>query len=126
VAPSKNYFALMDQLLSDPELSNIYVDISWDQAAKYLVASPEATKQTAELMRRHSDRFLFGTDASAPSNQAAYLKTYGVYEPLWNILDIGTSRKVRLTNFERIFDDSRRKVRTWASLHLTASARAAR
>src|SRR5215475_1902524 len=94
VAPTKNYFALMDQMLSDPELSNVYVDISWDQAAKYLVASPEATRQTAELMHRHPDRFLFGTDSAAALNQVAYLKTYGAYEPLWRILDRETSRKV--------------------------------
>jgi len=124
VAPSKNYFALMDQMLGDPEIPNVYVDISWDQAAKYLVGSVEATRQTAVLMRRHPDRFLFGTDAAAAPNQAAYLKTYGVYEPLWNILDRGTSRKVRLENFERIFDNSRRKVRAWESLHLNDSARA--
>jgi len=125
VAPTKNYFTLMDQLLSDPELPNLYVDISWDQAAKYLVASPEATKQTAELMRRHSDRFLFGTDAPAPPDQTVYLKTYRAYEPLWNVLDSDTSRKVRLTNFERIFDNARRKVRTWESKHLNDGARAA-
>ena len=118
VAPTRNYFALMDQMLSDPELPNVHVDISWDQAAKYLVGSQEATRQTAELMRRHADRFLFGTDAAAAPNQASYLKTYGVYEPLWNILDPETSRKVRLGNFERIFDDSRRKVRAWETAHL--------
>jgi predicted TIM-barrel fold metal-dependent hydrolase len=125
VAPTENYFALMDQMLSDPELSNVYVDISWDQAAKYLVASPEATRQTARLLRRHSDHFLFGTDAAAAPNQAAYLKTYGVYGPLWNTLDRETSRKVRLENFERIFDNSRQKVRTWESLHINDGARAA-
>jgi len=117
VAPSKNYFALMDQMLSDPELPNVHVDISWDQAAKYLVSSEEATRQTAELMRRHADRFLFGTDAAAAPNQSAYLETYGVYRPLWNTLDRETSRKVRLGNFERIFDNSRSKVRAWETAH---------
>jgi hypothetical protein len=126
VAPSRNYFALMDQMLSDPELSNVYVDISWDQAAKYLVASPEATRQTAELMQNHADRFLFGTDAAAAPTRAAYLKTYQAYDPLWNILDRETSRKVRLANFERIFDNSRSKVRAWESVHLGESARASR
>ena len=124
VAPTKNYFALTDQMLSDPDLSNVYVDISWDQAAKYLVASPEATRQTAELMRRHPDRFLFGTDAAAAPDRVSYLKTYGAYEPLWNILDRETSRKVRLTNFERIFDNARSKVRTWENEHLNDRARA--
>jgi hypothetical protein len=37
--------------------------------------------RTAELLRRHPDRFLFGTDAPAPPDQAVYLKTYRAYEP---------------------------------------------
>ena len=113
VAPTKNYFALMDQLLSDPELSNIYVDISWDQAAKYLVASPEATKQTAELMRRHSDRFLFGTDEVAPKDQKSYLKVYDMYAPLFAKLTPEASEKLRKGNYERLFDAARAKVRAW-------------
>jgi len=122
VAPSKNYFALIDEILSDPELPNIYVDISWDEAAKYLVANAEATGRTAELMRRHSDRFLFGTDAAAPPNHLAYLKTYTAYEPLWKVLDPETCRKVRSSNFARIFDEARSKVRTWESVHINESA----
>ena len=123
VAPPKNYFALVDEMLRDPELRNVYVDISWDETAKYMVANADATMRTAELLRRHSDRFLFGTDAPAPPDQAVYLKTYRAYEPLWNVLDSETSRKVRLSNFERIFDQARSKVRHWESVHSTDSAR---
>lgn len=125
VVPPKNYFALVDEMLRDPDFRNVYLDISWDEAAKYLVAGPESTRHTAELLRRHSDRFLFGTDAPAPPDQTVYLKTYRAYEPLWNVLDSETSRKVRLTNFERIFDQARSKVRRWESAHSTDSARAA-
>ena len=89
------------------------------------MATPEAARGTAELIEHHRDRFLFGTDAAAPTNQAAYLKTYRAYQPLWNFLDGETSRKLRLGNFERIFDQARGKVRTWESEHLTDSARAA-
>jgi hypothetical protein len=89
-----------------------------------LVASAEATRQTAELIGHHADRFLFGTDASAAPTREVYLKTYLAYDPLWNILDRETSRKVRLANFARIFDNSRRKVRAWESVHLDDSARA--
>jgi hypothetical protein len=123
VAPPKNYFALVDEMLSDPELRNVYVDISWDEAAKYMVANADATMHTAELLRRHPDRCLFGTDAPAPPDQAVYLKTYRAYEPLWNVLDSETSRKVRLSNFERIFDKARSKVRDWESAHSNDSVR---
>ena len=122
VAPPKNYFALVDEMLGDPEFSNVYVDISWDEAAKYMVANADTTMRTAELLRRHPDRFLFGTDAPAPPDQAVYLKTYRAYEPLWKVLDRETSRKLRLSNFERIFDQARSKVRRWESVHSTDSA----
>jgi hypothetical protein len=92
-------------------------DISWDEVAKYIVISPEATQGMAALMQRYPDRFLFGSDAAAPANETQYLKVFTQYEPLWKALDAETSRKVRLGNYERIFDDARRKVRRWESAH---------
>jgi predicted TIM-barrel fold metal-dependent hydrolase len=117
VAPPKDYFVRIDEMLRDPELGNVYIDISWDEAAKYLVASPEAVRATAQLIEQHPDRFLFGSDSSAPSDQLKYLKVFRQYGPLWKTLDEDTSRKVRLANYERIFDSARSKVRHWESAH---------
>jgi hypothetical protein len=64
-------------------------------------------------MKRYPNRFLFGTDELAPADQSKYLKVFGQYEPLWRLLDPETSRKVRMGNYERIFDEGRRKVRNW-------------
>jgi len=125
VGPSKNYFTLIEEILSDPELPNLYVDISWDETAKYLVANADVTSRTAELISRHRDRFLFGTDAAAPPDQPTYLKTYRAYQPLWNILDGETCRKVRSSNFARIFDQARSKVRAWENAHVDDSRLAA-
>jgi hypothetical protein len=86
------------------------------------VASPEATKATADLMQCYPDRFLFGTDAAAPTDQSKYMKVFYQYEPLWKLLDPETSRKVRLRNYERIFDQARRKVRNWESAHVPAAS----
>jgi hypothetical protein len=118
VRPSKNHSAYMEEILRDPGFRNVYFDISWDEVAKYIVASPEATKTTADLMQRYPDRFLFGTDSPAPRDQSTYLKVFSMYQPLWNSLDAETSPKVRLRNYERIFDEARRKVRSWESAHL--------
>jgi hypothetical protein len=104
--------------LRDPDFSHVYVDVSWDEVAKYFVTSPEATKGLADLMQRYPDRFLFGSDSSAPSDRSKYLKVFNQYEPLWKSLDAETSRKVRLQNYERIFDEARRKVRSWESAHV--------
>jgi predicted TIM-barrel fold metal-dependent hydrolase len=115
VAPSKAHAAHIAEILRDPDFRHVYFDISWDEVAKYIVASPEAIKTTADLMRRYPDRFLFGSDGAAPTDQSKYLKVFDQYEPLWKSLDAETSRKVRLRNYQRIFDEARRKVRSWES-----------
>lgn len=121
VSPSRNHLALVEAILRDPDFHHVYVDIAWDEVAKYIVANPEATQQWAGLMQLYPDRFLFGTDSAAPADQSKYLKVFNQYEPLWKALDAETSRKVRLRNYERIFDEARRKVRSWESAHVAGA-----
>jgi hypothetical protein len=118
VPPTKNHAAHIEEILRDPNFRRVYFDISWGEVAKYIVASPAATKTMADLMQRYPDRFLFGTDSAAPSDQSQYMKVFYQYGPLWKVLDADTSRKVRLQNYERIFDEARRRVRSWESAHV--------
>jgi hypothetical protein len=101
-------------------MHNVYFDISWDEVAKYIVASPESVRVAADLINRYPERFLFGTDEVAPPNQEKYLRVYDLYEPLWRSLSPEASRKVRKDNYERLFDDARRKVRAWEKAHIAA------
>jgi predicted TIM-barrel fold metal-dependent hydrolase len=118
VRPIKNHAANLAKILADPLCSRVYFDISWDEVAKYIVATPESSRIMADLINRYPDRFLFGTDEVAPADQATYTRVYSRYEPLWRLLDPETSRKVRLTNYERIFDQARRNVRSWEAQHV--------
>jgi hypothetical protein len=118
VRPIKNHAANLAKILADPQVSHVYFDISWDEVAKYIVATPESTRIAADLFTRYPDRFLFGTDEVAPADPSAYTKVYAQYAPLWKLLDPETSRKIRLTNYERIFDQARRNVRAWEAQHL--------
>ena len=70
-------------------------------------------QEAAELINRYPDRFIFGTDEVAPSTQEAYLKVYRQYAPLFAQLTPEASAKVRKGNYERLFNDARRKVRAW-------------
>jgi hypothetical protein len=117
VRPVRAQGALIEQLLKDPAFSHIYYDISWNEVAKYAVATPESTKAVADIMKRYPDRFLFGTDEVAPPDQATYLRVYNQYEPLWKSLDPRTSELVRKGNYERLFDAARVKVRAWERAH---------
>jgi Amidohydrolase len=118
IRPVKSQAAIVEDIIKDPGLSHVYFDISWDEVAKYVVATPESTKNAAEMINRYPDRFLFGTDEVAPPNQEKYLKVYNQYEPLWKLLNPEASEKVRKGNYERIFDEGRRKVRDWEKAHL--------
>ncbi len=113
VRPVKDQIALVERALSNPELSHLYIDISWDEVAKYLIATPETIQAAADLINRHPDRFLFGTDEVAPKEQAKYLKVYELYTPLFAKLTPEASERVRKGNYERLFDEARRKVRAW-------------
>ena len=113
VRPVKDQLAIMDRGLANPELKNLYVDLSWDEVAKYIVASPEAIKATADLITRYPDRFLFGTDEVAPPDQQKYLKVYDMYAPLFAALPRDVSEKLRKGNYERLFDAARLRVRAW-------------
>jgi hypothetical protein len=113
VRPVSQHTAMLQSVLSDPEMHNVYFDISWDELAKYIVASPESVQLTADLINRYPDRFLFGTDEVAPSNQEKYLRVYRQYQPLWNALSAEATVSVRKSNYERLFDEARKKVRAW-------------
>jgi hypothetical protein len=102
----------------NPELRGFYIDISWDEMAKYLVASPESIAAVAEAINRYPDRWLFGTDEVGPTDQAKYLKTYDIYAPLFAKLTPEARQKVLTGNYERLFDEARRRVRAWEKAHV--------
>jgi predicted TIM-barrel fold metal-dependent hydrolase len=118
VRPVKQHTAMLEAILSDPQMRNVYFDISWDEVAKYIVASPESVRITADLINRYPDRFLFGTDEVAPSSQEKYLRVYYEYEPLWKAISPQASEDVRKSNYERLFDEARTKVRAWEAANV--------
>jgi hypothetical protein len=123
VRPVHDQIEMIDKLLSDQRLHRLHIDLSWDETAKYIVATPETVAATAALINRHPDRFLFGTDEVAPTNQPKYLKVYDMYAPLFAALTPETSERVRKKNYERLFDEARLRVRAWEQMNVTESTR---
>src|SRR5262249_41683668 len=118
VRPVHDQLSIVERLLSAPGMRHVYIDISWDEVAKYLVATPESVAAVADLINRHPDRFLFGTDEVAPTEQAKYLKVYDMYAPLFAKLTPDASQQLRKGNYERLFDEARRRVRAWEAANV--------
>jgi predicted TIM-barrel fold metal-dependent hydrolase len=118
VRPIHEQLAIIERALKNPEFNHVYFDISWDEVAKYAVATPEAAKKVAEMLNQYPDRFLFGTDVVAPKNVEAMTKVFHIYDPVWKQLSEDASYKVRIGNYKRIFDQARSKVRAWEKANL--------
>jgi hypothetical protein len=118
VRPVTNHVAMLASLLSDPRLSNLYFDISWDEVAKYLVASDTSIALAAGLVERFPDRFLFGTDVVAPAEAQQYYRVFELYRPFLERLTPATRARLLRENYERLFGTARQRVRAWEHTHL--------
>jgi hypothetical protein len=117
VQPVPDQLRIIERALSDPTLSHVNIDISWNEVAKYIVASPGSIKATADLINKFPDRFLFGTDEVAPASQETYLKIYFMYAPLFAQLTAEAKQKLLKGNYERLFDAGKKNVRAWEKAH---------
>ena len=121
VRPHKDQAAIIEKICSDPSLQHVYIDLSWMELAKYIMASPKTIKGTADMINRYPDRFLFGTDVVAPKKLDDLVDVYDAYALLWAALTPEASAKVRKGNYERLFDEANRKVRAWEKENVAGS-----
>jgi predicted TIM-barrel fold metal-dependent hydrolase len=120
---SLDHLGLVEAALNDASLNHVYFDISWDEVAKYIVATDKSVSESANLINRFPQRFLFGTDVVAPSSAEMYYAVFDEYQPLWDALTPEASELVRKGNYERLFDDARRKVRAWEAANVKTQRR---
>ncbi|MCY3883869.1 MAG: amidohydrolase family protein [Gammaproteobacteria bacterium] len=118
VGPSIEHVNLIDAMMSDPELGHVAADISWDLVNDYMVADEETAQAWADLLNEHPTRFLFGSDAVAPSSWEGYNKSYEILTDLWALLDKEAMHLVNVGNYERMFDESIANIRAWEKQNL--------
>jgi predicted TIM-barrel fold metal-dependent hydrolase len=122
VRPVRNHIAMLESLLQDPAMSHLYFDLSWDEVAKYIVASDSSIALTAGLVNRYPDRFLFGTDVVAPANAQQYYAVFDIYRPFLDRLTPAARLQLLRGNYERLFGAARQCVRAWEAAHATEVA----
>jgi predicted TIM-barrel fold metal-dependent hydrolase len=108
-----NHLELVEQIVADPQLGHVYFDISWDEVAKYAIATPDTVARTATLFDKYPDRFLFGTDVVAPPNIEAGTRVYHLWDDIFARVRPETRQAIAFGNYERLFDAGRAKVRAW-------------
>jgi predicted TIM-barrel fold metal-dependent hydrolase len=118
VERNPNHLELIESILADPAFSHVYFDISWDEVAKYVNASPEVQRRTAEIFNRYPNRFLFGTDVVAPADSAAQLQVFHLWDDVFSHLTPEASFAIRRGNYERLFDAARTHVRAWEAANV--------
>jgi Amidohydrolase len=109
---------IVESMLTDPALKHVSFDISWDEVAKYAVATPQSIERVTTVLNRYPERFLFGTDTVAPAGPAPYFAVFDMWTPVWRQLTPQASLSVRKGNYERIFDEGRRRVRAWEAANV--------
>ena len=113
VEPTDDYVELLEAILRDDSLRHLHFDLSWDLVADQLISAPETLAAWAAMLDAAPDRFVLGSDSVIPADEESYAGALLAWQPLLEQLAPAASRQVRLGNYERIFDDARRKVRAW-------------
>ncbi len=124
VGPSEGHVDYLDGMLSDPRFDHVMLDLSWDEVARYVVVDEESLAEWAALVNKHPTRFLFGTDSVAPSSWEGYVSNYTAWVPLFDRLDEGVREQVESSNYLRLFDEARPRVRAWERTQLTEAGEA--
>jgi predicted TIM-barrel fold metal-dependent hydrolase len=118
VRPVARHIAMLETLLREAALSNLSFDISWDEVAKYIVASDTTIAIMASLVNRYPDRFLFGSDVVAPENPGQYYRVIDIYRPFLDRLTPAARAQLLRGNYERLFGAARQRVRAWEAAHV--------
>ena len=123
VQPVKGQIAYLEEILSDPAMSNVYFDLSWDEVAKYIVASDATVdgdgrpdqQVSRPLSVRHRRR-------RAEVSGAVFRRLRDVQAALGQADARDAGEKVLKGNYERLFDAARVKVRAWERANVPSVA----
>jgi hypothetical protein len=117
----EGHTAALRELLEDQGLKHVHIDLSWSVVAERLTQSAQTQAEWAALITDHPGRFLFGSDALAPTDRDAWNKTYASYEGLLKCLPDTVRLQILRGNYKRLFVDARQKVRRYEMFFLASA-----
>ena len=112
VQPGADHLGLLEEVLTDPTLKHVSIDLSWDVVSKY-IGNDAAVHDWAALVNRHLDRFIYGSDSVAAATPKVYEATLDVYRKS-NFLNLLDDRGPLLReNFDRLVERTSDRVTQW-------------
>ena len=91
---------------------NLFVDISWDVVVEQFFENQRIHPEWKKFLENHSKKILFGSDVVAPS-LAKYETTLQLYQKIWEEMPKEAVKDMTYSNYKRLFDEARSKVRLW-------------
>ncbi len=123
---SVEHLRLIDRILGDPDYRHVSFDISWNEVARHLQATPEITDEFLRLVRRHPTRIVFGSDAVKSESNEQYFRHAHDLEPIFRRIraEVGlvAFHNVRHDNLERLLEAAQSDVQRWSYVQLTSGA----
>ena len=113
VHPVKDQVGIVERALDEPRAGARVLRHLVGRGGEVRGREPGDDAGRRGLINRHPDRFLFGTDEVAPTEQAKYLKVYDMYAPLFAKLTPEASEKVRRATTSACSTGPGVKVRAW-------------
>lgn len=117
----EGHTATLRKLLEDVRMKHVHIDLSWSVVAERLTQSPEIQCEWVSLIKDHPERFLFGSDALAPASRDVWNKTYASYNGLLMSLPDAARSQLLHGNYQRLFVDARKRVRSYESFFLKSA-----
>jgi Amidohydrolase len=134
VKPTSNHLQQVSNVLDS--CPNWSVDISWDVVQNWILhgdSTMPSLKEWTQFITHYQDRVLWGTDTvlwsanTINDEQKAtlgkrlspqdYQNIVSITDPLWEALGPEVSEKVRIRNYERLYNTARKQVRLWEKKH---------
>jgi hypothetical protein len=125
----ENHVQRLAEVLADPTLEHVHIDLSWDVVAAQLTQTNgkfdrEKAQKWVDLIEAYPTRFLFGSDSLAPLSHESWGETAEVYRELLAMLSTETRRQVGMGNYERLIVGARATVRAYEHHCLPIALRA--
>ncbi len=111
--PTFEHLAKIRDILEDPALDHVYIDLSWDIVSSYFVGNTALASSAADLIKEFPDRFLYGSDTVAGDGSKHQALEDYLQAGVFDKLTVDEFAQVMYGNALDLFDQASVDVRAW-------------